>query len=206
MLRENIKSLDAILITHEHNDHIIGMDDVRPFNFMQRKDMPVFATEKVQEQLKKRFSYVFATENKYPGAPMVKLITINKDTVFNCVGHEIMPFEVIHGKLPVLGFRIGSFAYITDMKTISQQELEKIKGVNHLVINALHHNEHSAHLNLKEALEFINLLNPEKAYLIHISHRMGTYAELNPQLPPNVQLGYDGMQLKIRDLGLGIKN
>ncbi len=196
MLRTGINSLDAVLITHEHNDHIIGLDDVRPFNFMARKDMPVLATKSVCGEIRKRFGYIFEA-NPYPGAPRLLLQEINKETPFHVVGYDITPLEVIHGKLPVIGFRLGNFAYVTDAKTIAPKEKEKLLGLDTLVLNALHHKPHHSHLNLEEALEWIKVLQPRQAYLTHISHRMGRYQEINKKLPEGVNLAYDGLEIVI---------
>lgn len=196
MLRAAVKNLNAILITHEHNDHIIGLDDVRPFNFKKWQDMPVFASKRVIGQLKKRFSYVFS-ENPYPGSPMIKLHTISKENDFNAAGIPITPIEVRHGGLPILGFRIGDFTYLTDVKTISATEKHKVKNSKVLVINALHHKEHHSHLNLEQALNLIEELAPEQAYLTHLSHRMGMHEEVSKSLPPNVSIAYDGLQVVI---------
>ena len=197
MLRNTPAYLDAILITHEHNDHVIGMDDVRPFNFRQRQDMPVYATTQVQEELKKRFAYVFA-ENPYPGAPMIKLETIDKNTPFEIKDLHIQPIEVMHGKLPVLGFRFGDFTYLTDVKTIEEEELEKVKGSRYLVLNALHYHPHNTHLNVDEALALIEKLQPEQAFLIHSSHRIGLYAEVAKTFPEQVTLAYDGLVVEVK--------
>lgn len=197
MLRAGIQHVDAILLTHEHNDHIIGIDDVRPYNFMQWKDMPVYATPRVQAELKKRFAYIFQIENRYPGAPMLKLHTIGKDQPFAIGPVQIQPIEVIHGRLPVLGFRIGDFAYITDMKTIAPEEFRKLRGLRYLVINALHHKEHHSHLNLEQALEFTQRVGAEYTYFTHISHRMGLHAEVDDQLPEGVHLAYDGLRVEV---------
>ena len=196
MLRNTPKKLDAIIITHEHNDHVIGMDDVRPFNFIQRTDMPVYATPKVQKELRKRFAYVFA-ENPYPGAPMIKLCDISKDVAFEINDIKIQPIEVIHGKLPVLGFRFGDFTYLTDVKTIAEEELDKVKGTRYLVLNALHHKPHYSHLNLEEALELAKKIGAEKTYLTHCSHRMGFYTEVMKTLPEGVELAYDGLVVEV---------
>lgn len=196
MLRYGIRSLEAIVLTHEHNDHIIGLDDVRPFNFMNWKDMPVYCTQQVGLELKRRFAYIF-TPNPYPGAPMIKLKEINKDQAFHLGGISFQPIEVMHGRLPVLGFRLGNFAYLTDVKSIAKKELEKIKGCKTLVISALHRKPHHSHLSLSEALELIAEVAPNQAYLTHISHRMGLHAEISKDLPANVALAYDGLQITI---------
>ncbi|MFK7807138.1 MAG: MBL fold metallo-hydrolase [Saprospiraceae bacterium] len=194
MLRAKVDHLNAVLITHEHNDHVIGMDDVRPFNFSSGIDMPIYATEDVQEKIKARFSYVFSS-NPYPGAPRLKLNTIQKDKPFWVSGIKVNPIEIIHGRLPILGFRFGDFTYITDAKTITAGEMEKLKGTKVLVLNALHHNVHHSHLNLSEALEWIEKIAPEKAYLLHLSHKMGKHKEVSEQLPFNVELAYDGLTI-----------
>ncbi len=196
MLRVGVHTLDAILLTHEHNDHIIGMDDVRPFNFMNWTDMPVYATGRVGSELRRRFAYVFE-ENPYPGAPMIQLQEISKEHPFPVGELTVIPVEVMHGRLPVLGFRIGPFAYVTDVRTISEAEQEKLHGLDVLVISALHHREHHSHLNLEQALELIARLQPRRAYLTHMSHRMGRHAEISPTLPKNVELGYDGLQIQL---------
>ncbi|MFZ4427207.1 MAG: MBL fold metallo-hydrolase, partial [Saprospiraceae bacterium] len=196
MLRQRVSRLDALLITHEHNDHVIGMDDVRPFNFISWQKLPVYATQPVQVELKKRFPYIFEEQHRYPGAPMVELFPVDKDTRLCIKGIEITPVEVLHGKLPVLGFRFGNFAYITDMSAIEAAEEQKLDGVEVMVVNALHFDPHHSHLNVDGALEFIRRLNPRQAYLTHVSHRMGKHSEVNAGLPPNVALGYDGLEIR----------
>ena len=196
MLRAKVQHLDAICLTHEHNDHIIGMDDVRPFNFSSGKSMAVYAADRVQQDLKHRFAYIFE-HNPYPGAPRLELHSIHKGEPFYVNDIKMIPIEVWHGRMPVLGFRIGNCTYITDAKTIAAKELEKVKGTDILILNALHHSTHHSHLNLEEALELIAIINPKQAYLTHISHRMGLTSEVNPRLPANVQLAYDGLTFDV---------
>lgn len=195
MLREDVRSLDAVLITHQHNDHIIGLDDIRPFNFMAKQDMPVYASAQVIDEIKKRFAYIFDS-NPYPGAPRILLKEMNKNEAFTHKNLPICPVEVLHGQLPVLGFRLGSLAYLTDVKTIAPEEMAKLHDLDTLILSALHHRPHHSHLNLQEAVELINRLNPRQTYLIHISHRMGKYEEINPGLPPGVDLSYDGLEVE----------
>ena len=194
MLRAGIQKLDAVILTHEHNDHVIGIDDVRPFNFRQKKDIPVYAVERVQKELKERFQYVFA-ENKYPGAPSLMLHTITKDKPFEIEGIPIIPIEVMHGKLPVLGFRFGDFTYITDAFQIEPEELKKVEGTKVLVINALHYYEHYSHFNVPQALEVIEQLRPQQAFLTHVSHHMGLADEVNKVLPDHVKLAFDTQEI-----------
>jgi phosphoribosyl 1,2-cyclic phosphate phosphodiesterase len=196
MLRKQVKYLDAVLITHDHNDHIIGIDDIRPFNFMANRKMPVYASKKTAENLNERFSYVFA-KNPYPGAPMIDLIQVNKNKKFKFNDIDIVPIEALHGKMPVMGYRIGDFTYLTDVKTISDKELKKVSGSKVLVLNALHRKEHHSHLNLEQALELIEKIKPQTAYLIHLSHNMGFHAKVARELPENVYLAYDGLSVRI---------
>lgn len=198
MLRTGVSHLDAVILTHEHNDHMIGVDDVRPFNFRQKEDIPVYAVERVQKDLKLRFEYVFS-ENKYPGAPSLALRTISKNESFEIKGLEFIPIEVIHGKLPVLGFRIGDFTYITDARTIAAKEMTKIEGTKVLILNALHYYDHYSHFNVPQALEVIEKLKPEQAFLTHVSHHMGLSSEINRILPANVKLGYDQQVIEIEE-------
>ncbi|AFL85883.1 metal-dependent hydrolase, beta-lactamase superfamily I [Belliella baltica DSM 15883] len=196
MLREKINHVDAVIFTHEHKDHTAGLDDIRPYNFMQKKDMPVFATKKVLSQIKREFAYIFE-EVKYPGVPKVLTHEISKANPFEVEGIPITPIEVMHYRLPVLGFRTGDFTYITDAKTIAKEELEKIKGTKILVLNALQASHHISHFTLEEAIEMVNFLKPEKAFFTHISHKLGAHGEVEANLPAHIKLAYDGLKVDI---------
>lgn len=195
MLANQVSKIDGILFTHEHNDHIIGLDDVRPFYFKQG-DISVFAHPRVIKALEKRFDYVFETVNKYPGTPSLKINEIN-DKPFTIGNLEVVPVNVWHHKLQVYAFRFGDFAYVTDAKTIEEEELEKLKGVKVLTVNALRKEPHLSHFNLEEALDFIKKVNPERAYLTHISHLLGFHEEVEKELPENVFLAYDNLKITI---------
>lgn len=195
MLRERIRQLDAVLFTHEHKDHTAGLDDVRSFNFSQRKDMPIFGRKQVLEQIKREFAYAFA-EIKYPGVPVISTNEITNET-FEVQGLPITPIEVMHHKLPVFGFRIGDFSYITDTNYISEKELEKVKGSKILVLNALQKTSHISHYTLDEAVEVAKLAGAENTYFTHISHRLGAHSEVSQELPENIHLAYDGLKLKV---------
>lgn len=195
MLKERVRKLDAVLFTHEHKDHTAGMDDIRSFNFRQKKDMPIYARENVLNQLKQEFSYVFA-EHKYPGIPQVEPIEI-KNTPFRINELDILPVEVMHYKMPVFGFKIEKFAYITDAKTISEIEKEKLKDLDILVLNALQKEPHISHFTLEEAIQMVQELKPKKAYFTHISHKLGEHRDVEKELPENINLAYDGLQLTL---------
>lgn len=197
MLRENCKKLDGILFTHEHNDHTAGLDDIRPY-FFRQGDIPIYAEKRVLTSLQKRFEYIFTSGEKYPGAPNVQSVVIDKTRSFRIANKQVIPIEVLHNRLPVLGFRIDGFTYITDAKTVAPEELAKIKGTKVLVVNALRQEPHYSHFNLEEALAFIALVNPERAYLTHISHLLGFHEEVQNQLPENVFLAYDGLEIEIK--------
>ncbi|MFC7357019.1 MBL fold metallo-hydrolase [Jejudonia soesokkakensis] len=196
MLREQVKRLDGIFLTHEHSDHVAGIDDIRPFNFKQG-GMEFYASKNVFNILHTRFAYVFETENKYPGAPTIIEKVIDKGSSFDLFGKQVIVIEAFHNTLPVFGFRVDDFVYLTDVKTIEASEFKKLKGVEVLVINALRKTPHHSHFNLSEALAFINKVNPKKAYLTHISHLLGFHAEVEPTLPENVFLAYDGLKIMI---------
>ena len=195
MLREGIDHLDALLFTHEHKDHTAGMDDIRAFNFKQKKDIPVYGHERVISQLKQEFSYIF-TNGSYPGIPRIIVHPI-ENKPFSIKDITFIPIEVIHYKLPVFGFRINDFTYITDANYISPAEIKKIEGSKILVLNALQQEDHISHFNLSQAIELINKINPENAYLTHISHKMGLHEEISRILPDHIQLAFDGLKIKI---------
>ncbi len=195
MLRAGCTKLNGILFTHEHSDHVLGLDDIRPFNFMHG-DMPIYAHKRVLKHITKRFDYIFKTHNKYPGAPTVIKHRI-KNKPFNLNGFKVTPINGKHGKLQVFGFKIGHFAYITDMKTVKEKEIEKIKNIPVLVVNALRVEPHHSHFNLNEALDFIKQVNPKTAYLTHISHMLGFHDEVELKLPKHIHLAYDGLQISI---------
>ena len=195
MLRAQVKSLRAIIYTHEHKDHIAGMDDVRAFNYREERDMEIFCTERVENALKREFHYVFSND-KYPGIPTVQLNRIENKSFQLPDGPMLIPVEVMHYKMPVFGYRINDFTYITDAKTIAPAEIEKVKGTKVLIVNALHRSAHISHFNLEEALAFIALIQPEKAYLTHISHLFGKHREIEESLPKNVFVAYDGLEIE----------
>lgn len=195
MLNSKIKNLDAILYTHEHKDHVAGLDDVRPFNFIQKKPIEIFCNDRVFQALKREFHYIFDPKFQYPGIPKINRNKILK-TKFKIDKYiEIEPIEVMHYKLPVLGFRIEKFAYITDAKTIKEDEKEKLKGLDLLIVNALRLKKHLSHFNLEEALNLIEELHPKKAILTHISHYMGLHEEIQKKLPDHISLGYDNQKI-----------
>ena len=196
LLRTNCKRIDGILFTHEHADHTAGLDDIRPFYFRQG-DIPMYAHKRVFGELERRFDYIFTTENKYPGVPTVIQHEVINNQPFELKGVTVTPIEALHYKLQVFGYRFDNFAYLTDVKTIIQAEKNKLKGVKVLVINALRIEEHISHFSLAEALEFIEEIQPEKAYLTHISHLLGFHAEVSKQLPENVFLAYDTLTITI---------
>lgn len=196
MLRENCDKLDGILLTHEHSDHTAGLDDIRPFYFRQG-NIPFYAHKRVFEALHERFAYIFEMENKYPGAPTLEEIEIDKNSVFSIGGKEVVTVEAFHHDLPVLGFKIDGFTYLTDVKTMEKDEIKKIKNTEVLVVNALREKPHYSHFNLVEALDFINEVNPGVAYLTHISHLMGFHDEVEESLPDNVHLAYDTLKIQL---------
>lgn len=195
MLREKVEDITAILFTHEHKDHIAGLDDIRAFNYIHKRAMEIYADKRVEKALRREYAYVFA-EDKYPGIPEMNVHIIDNNN-FYIKNIEVIPIRLMHYKLPIFGFRIKDFTYITDTNYISNQEKEKIKGTKVLVVNALRKKKHISHFNLEEALALIDEIKPERAYLTHISHLMGQQAKVEKDLPPKVFFAYDGLKLEI---------
>ncbi len=195
LLREKVKKLDAVVFTHPHKDHIAGLDEVRAFNFFQKKAMPIYANELTQEAIIREFPYAFY-ETKYPGVPEIKMNTISLDE-FTVGDLTILPIQVWHLKMPVLGFRIGKFTYITDANKIDAEELNKIEGSEVLVLNTLRKEKHIAHFNLQEGIELVQQLNIPTAYFTHLSHQMGKHADVSKELPPGISLAYDGLRITV---------
>ena len=196
MLRAKVQNIDGILYTHEHKDHVAGMDDVRPFCFKHKKEIEIYAHERVLSQLRQEFHYVFDERFNYPGIPRINANTItNEPFVIN--NETITPIDGLHYKLQVFGFRIVDFTYITDMNSISEEEIEKVKGTKVLVLNALQKQPHISHFNLEEAIELVGKIKPEKTYFTHLSHTMGLHEIVSKELPQDIELAYDGLEIKI---------
>lgn len=195
LLRKNLKSLDAVVFTHEHKDHIAGLDEVKAFNYFNNMKMPVYATERVQTALKREFAYIFS-EEKYPGIPEIDLHTITDEPI--CINDiKLLPIDVIHYKMPVKGYRIRNFTYITDANYISETEIEKIRGSEIIVINALRKEPHLSHFTFSEAINLMQELKPKKAYFTHISHQLGLHQDVSLELPDFIELAYDGLHIEI---------
>lgn len=194
MLRAGVKDLDAILFTHEHKDHIAGLDDIRPFNYLLGKTIDVYATERVQHALRREFSYIFS-DSKYPGLPQINLHEIATEP-FYVDSVKVIPLEIMHYKLPILGFRIKDFTYMTDAKYVSEASIAKIRGTKILVINALQKEKHISHLTLDEAIDFAQMIGAEHTYFTHMSHNLGLHTEVEKELPIGMHLAYDGLVLE----------
>ncbi|MBD0777653.1 MBL fold metallo-hydrolase [Maribacter sp. ANRC-HE7] len=196
MLTQKVDKLHGILFTHEHSDHTAGIDDIRPF-FFRQGDIPIYAHKRVVESLKIRFDYIFTDVDRYPGAPGVAINIIENDFPFTIGGQQVIPINARHDRIQVFGFRIKDFTYLTDVKTIEDSEIEKIKGSKVLVVNALRQEPHHSHFNLQDALALIDKVKPEKAYLTHISHLLGFHQEVEKKLPKDVHLAYDNLQITL---------
>ncbi|MDP5106136.1 MAG: MBL fold metallo-hydrolase [Polaribacter sp.] len=195
MLRENVQLINGVLFTHDHADHTAGIDDLRPFCY-KIGEMPIYVNEKTLQSLEQRFQYIFSKENRYPGVPSVLPNIVDKEPFF--IGDvQVMPIEVMHGNLPISGYRIQDFAYLTDVKSIVKSEKEKLKNLDVLVVNALREEPHPTHFNLQEALDFVNEMKPKKTYFTHISHKLGFHAKVSENLPKNVFLAYDGLKITV---------
>ena len=195
LLREKVKRLDAVIFTHEHKDHIAGLDEVRAFNYINKMKMPVYATERVQKALQREFAYIFS-EEKYPGIPEIDIFPIDNES-FYVKDILFEPVNVLHYKLPVKGFKINKFAYITDANFIPEEEKKKLLNLDVLVLNALRREPHLSHFTFSEAIELVKELNPGKAYFVHMAHQLGLHDEVSKELPSNIELAFDGLQLII---------
>ncbi|AUC83934.1 MBL fold metallo-hydrolase [Polaribacter sp. ALD11] len=194
MLREEVPLINGVLFTHEHADHTAGLDDLRPFCYIIG-EMPIYLDQKTLDSLEQRFQYIFSKENRYPGAPSVQANVVGNAPFF-IDDLEVIPINVMHGKLPVLGYRIQNIAYLTDVKTITAEEKDKLKSLDILIVNALRIEEHPTHFNLQEALEFVEEIQPKKTYFTHISHKLGFHNEISKKLPKNVFLAFDGLKIE----------
>jgi phosphoribosyl 1,2-cyclic phosphate phosphodiesterase len=196
MLRAGIKRLDAVIYTHEHKDHTAGLDDIRPYNFTQQMDIPIFGRRQVLDQIQREFSYIFSAK-KYPGVPQVDAIEIDENP-FRVNGVPVIPVPVLHYKLPVLGFRFGDFSYVTDANFIPDESMKLLEGTEILVLNALQKESHISHFTLEEAVEMAQRIGAKQTYFTHISHRLGLHEQVDRELPDGIALGYDGLELTLK--------
>ncbi len=197
MLRARVAQLDALLFTHEHKDHTAGLDDVRAYNFRQQQALPVFAEPRVLAQLQREFAYVFAA-HKYPGVPQLTLHPIERDDVpFEVLGLPVQPLRALHHKLPVLGFRLGGFAYLTDANHLGPETMDQLRGADTVVLNALRRESHISHFTLAEAVAILEEVKPRRAFLTHISHQLGRHLEVEKELPAWIRLAYDGLTVEV---------
>jgi len=194
MLNNNLSDVHAVLLTHEHNDHISGLDDLRPINFKYQRTIPFYGLDRTLHELERRFYYAFDDHYKYPGKPQVQAVRID-DQPFEIKGVTIHPIPVDHGDMEVYGYRIGAMAYITDAKRIPDASKEKLSNLDVLILNALRFSDHPTHLTVEEAISLFQELKPQRCYLVHISHEMGLYQEVDKTLPAGLHLGYDGLKL-----------
>ncbi|MFD2528763.1 MBL fold metallo-hydrolase [Polaribacter marinaquae] len=193
MLRENVQLVEGVLFTHEHADHTAGLDDLRPYCY-KIGEMPIYLNKRTLESLEQRFQYIFSKENRYPGAPSVQPTIVDNQS-FKLGNLNVTPIQVLHGNLPILGYKIENIAYLTDVKTIATSEIDKLKNLDVLIVNALRLEAHPTHFNLEEALDFVAKIKPKKTYFTHISHKLGFHKEVSKNLPPNVYLAYDGLKI-----------
>ncbi|MDT7827052.1 MBL fold metallo-hydrolase [Pricia sp. S334] len=196
MLAHPVDRLDGILFTHEHADHTAGLDDIRPY-FFRQGDIPIYAHERVARSLRRRFDYIFADTNRYPGAPCVDVNLVENNRTIQLGGISVIPISARHNRIEVFGYRFRDFTYMTDVKTIAEEEIDKIRGTKVLVVNALRKEAHHSHFNLEEALAFVEEIKPETAYFTHISHLLGFHEEVERELPKGVHLAYDGLEINL---------
>lgn len=196
MLANNVNDISAVVFTHEHKDHVAGLDDIRPYNFIHKKHINVYAEARVQKALRREYAYIFA-EDRYPGLPQIKMHLITRHP-FKIADIKFTPIRVHHYRLPIFGFRVGNFVYLTDVKTVPDEELSKFENIEVLAITALQKEKHVSHMNLEESLAFIEKVKPKRAYLTHLSHNFGLHNEEEAKLPENVYIAYDGLRVTIR--------
>ncbi|MCX2681696.1 MBL fold metallo-hydrolase [Galbibacter sp. EGI 63066] len=196
MLSNDVKRIDGILFTHEHADHIMGLDDIRPF-FFRQGDVPIYAHQRVLDNLQIKFDYIFADKDRYPGAPAVKANVVENNVPITLGNLDVIPINAFHNRLQVFGYRFDKFAYLTDVKMIEDEEVEKLKGVEVLVVNALRKKKHHSHFNVEEALEFIDQVQPKQAYFTHISPKLGFHEVVQKELPEGVFIAYDNLKIEI---------